>query len=314
LLIISSSPSACQEERQLCEYDAEIPYEDSTFSPSSNRNAMCVSQRRVQNYECPTIIDNGNGGVSKLARVSPYCSSEGELEKEKMCPFAKMLHPSLSSAGIPYPIPPDNHFTACSALGNQDDSSTAVTSVLQKSLVRIKCCKAIKKYLTDDGHSGPLQQICSDDECLDGFKEAFPNIDLQNKCDLLEPWTSCNFNVQAGPAKLPYSFFVSDKCCKALIVHSSASGTATSRNNALEVICMEGDSCITAYDPLFQQGQAFFDPSNDITLPETCTMKSMVPNDLDDESVDKTSSAFYTFQHAYYFAAVLVLHFLGMFE
>ena len=248
-----SVSSACQKGRQLCEYDAEIPYEDSTFSKASNRNAMCVTQRWVQNYECPTIIDNGNGGVSNLAHISPYCSYEGELEKEKMCPFAKMLHPSISAAGIPYPIPLDNHFTACSALSNQDDSSAAARSVLQKSLVRIKCCKAIKKYLIDNGHSGSIQQICSDDECLDGFKEAFPDRDLQDKCDSLEPLTSCNFNIQTGPMKLTYSFLVSDKCCNALIMHSDASGTATSRNNALEVICMEGDSCITVYDPLFQQ-------------------------------------------------------------
>ena len=307
------APSACQEERQLCEYDAEIPYEDSTFSQSSNRNAMCVSQRSVQNYECPVSIDNGNGEVSKLAGIRPYCSSKGELEKEKMCPFAKMLHPAFSGASSPYPIPPDDHFTSCSALGNRDDSLTAAMSVTQPSLVRIKCCKAINKYLTDDGHIGSLQNICNDDECVDGFRKAFPNVDLQDKCKLLEPLTSCNFAIQAGPMKLPYSFYVSDKCCDALTVHSDASGTATVRSNALNMICMEGDTCITVYDPLFQQGQAFSDPSNDLTLVETCEVKAMVPNDSDDESADKTSSAFRAFQHAYYFAASLALQFLGMF-
>jgi len=209
-------------------------------------------------------------------------------------------------------LSPDDHFTSCSALDDEDDSLAATRSIPQQSLVQIKCCKAIKKYLSDDGHIGSLQKICSDDECMDEFEKAFPNIDLQDKCASLERLISCNFDIQAGPMKLPYSFLVSDKCCNSLIVHSDASGTATSRNNALKVICMEGDSCVTVYDPLFQQGQAFLDPSNDLTLAETCEMKDMAPTDSAGKSVDKTSSAFRVFQHTYYIAASLLALLLGI--
>jgi len=260
---------ACQEKRKFCEYDAIIPYEDSIFSQSSNRNGMCVSQRRVPNYECPATIEDGNGGISYLTNTRSYCSSEGEYEKEKLCPFAKMLHPAFSSKGSPYPIPPDDHFMKCTALESPMEVATRTT---QNSLVQIKCCKAIENYVDADiDTTNSLQYLCNDIECRGSFETAF-GFDLHEECASVDTLSSCTFDLQAGPVTLPMDLgFITNNCCDAAIAHSDATKESQIRAEALQSICMEGESCMAAYQPLFAQGQVFTNLSSTETLAETCS-------------------------------------------
>jgi len=302
--ILFKHSRACPEKRQFCEYDGEIPYEDSTYSQSSHQNGICLSQRQVPNkYECPSNFKSevaAVGGVVSNIGVRTYCSSEDEFKKETMCPFAKMLHPAYSSHGFPYPIVPEDHYKKCT-IGAGSTSSTN-GKLVELPLVQIKCCRSITEYFDEsiiDKSGGTLQELCNNVECLDQFKTSFPDIDLDAKCESVEILASCKFEIRAGPQTIPVSLgFVADQCCSSAQLHSDTTTALDARKAALAGICDEGENCIYAYESLFQQGQVFSNPSSDETLASTCA--TMVEDDpahtngkgssVEDEAKAKDSS------------------------
>mmetsp|Transcript_4804 Transcript_4804/g.10761 ORF Transcript_4804/g.10761 Transcript_4804/m.10761 type:complete len:656 (+) Transcript_4804:564-2531(+) len=286
---------ACQEKRQFCEYDGEIPYEESTYSQSSHQNGICLSQRRVPNmYECPSTFGNDGssvGGVVSKIGVRSYCSSEDEYEKEKMCPFAKMLHPTYSSHGSPYPIGPQDQYKKCTIGPGSLVGKTRIDRELP--LVQVKCCRSITEYFDEsvtDKTGGTLQELCSNDECRNQFQTSFPDIDLNAECESTKMLNSCKFEIRAGPQTIPINLgFVADQCCSSAQIHSNTMAALDERETALVNICVEGDSCIYAYGSLFQQGQAFSNPSSDETLASVCA--TMSEDDLASPNKDDGKSS-----------------------
>ena len=225
---------ACQEVRQFCEYDGEISYEDSIFSQSSSWNGICMSRRRVPNYKCPASFNSAAavGGVVSNIGSRSYCSSEDEFQKEKMCPFAKMLHPAYSAHGSPYPITPDDHYKECLIAGTSSTTSATGTDKLELPLIRVKCCHAITDYFDESitKNSGSLQELCNNVECRDQFKTSFLNIDLDAECASVEIVASCKFDIQAGPQMIPIDLgFVADVCCSDARVHSDTTTSSHGR-------------------------------------------------------------------------------------
>merc|ERR1712232_1504395 len=98
------------------------------------------------------------------------------------------------------------------------------------------------------------------------------------ECANVDPVSECKFDLQAGPSTIPIKLgFVTDDCCVAAETHASGGDT-------LNAICAD-ESCIRAYDSLFQQGQAFTNPGSTDTLEDVCmALEPMAEEAAEDET------------------------------
>ena len=295
---------SCQEDRKYCEYNEAIP--DSTFTKSANRNGTCVSRRRVMDYDgvCPFL--NNNSGL-QLIDAPEYCSTPDEKNLEKMCPFANALHPAFSGHGVPYPLTPDEHLRSCSV-------GLSFKATVDFPLVSIGCCRAMAYYFDDSQKAGALPTLCNMADCRAEFQAGFPDIDLVAECRAVGAVEECKFDLQAGPSTFPINLgFVSADCCAAARIHSNSSSGADASDAALGTVCAEV-GCIAAYESLYQQGQAFANPSSTESLVDVCSAKAP------EETPDVTTTSAGVSHSGTTFCAVLssagivfLLHFIANF-